>query len=304
MKEEKIKIKSEMDGLVLDCLLIEPNKDIKGVVQLAHGMNEHKERYIDFMKFLASNGYATFINDHRGHGKSLKSKDDLGYFYDEKADFVVEDLHQLTKYLRKRYKTQKIILMGHSMGSMIVRKYISKYDDIIDGLIVCGSPSKNKAAALGLKIIKIMEKIKGDKHRSKLIKKLMFGGYDKKGELPNNWICTNNEIVKKYNEDELCQYEYTLNGYENIVRLMLDIYNPNIYNKKNPHLPILFIAGADDPVISSEKDWNSAQDFLKGLGYKNIKGILYQNQRHEILNELENKVVYNDILKWLNKIIK
>ena len=127
MKEEKIKSKSEMDGLVLDCLLIEPDKEINGVVQLAHGMNEHKERYIDFMKFLASNGYATFINDHRGHGKSLKSKGDLGYFYDEKADFVVEDLHQLTKYLRKRYKTQKIILMGHSMGSMIVRKYISKY---------------------------------------------------------------------------------------------------------------------------------------------------------------------------------
>lgn len=74
MKEEKIKIKSEMDGLVLDCLLIEPDKEINGVVQLAHGMNEHKERYIDFMKFLASNGYATFINDHRGHGKSLKVK--------------------------------------------------------------------------------------------------------------------------------------------------------------------------------------------------------------------------------------
>ena len=102
----------------------------------------------------------------------------------------------------------------------------------------------------------------------------------------------------------MCQYEYTLNGYENIVRLMLDTYNPKIYSKKNPHLPILFIAGEDDPVISSEKDWNSAQVFLKNLGYKNIKGILYPNQRHEILNELENEVVYNDILKWLNKIIK
>lgn len=302
MKKEQIKIKSEKDGLILDCILIEPDNNIKGVVQLAHGMNEHKERYIDFMEFLASNGYVVFINDHRGHGQSLKSKDDLGYFYDENAEFVVDDLHQITSYLKEKYKSKKLILMGHSMGSMIVRKYISKYDDLIDGLIVCGSPSENKAATLGLKVIKIMKKIKGDKYRSKLIKKLMFGGYDKKGELPNNWICSNNEIVKKYNEDELCQYEYTLNGYENIVKLMIDIYNPAIYNKKNVTLPILFVAGADDPVIFSEKDWNKAQEFLKNIGYKDTKGILYKNKRHEILNELDNKIVYNDILKWINKV--
>lgn len=302
MKKEQIKIKSEKDGLILDCILIEPDNNIKGVVQLAHGMNEHKERYIDFMEFLASNGYVVFINDHRGHGQSLKSKDDLGYFYDENAEFVVDDLHQITSYLKEKYKSKKLILMGHSMGSMIVRKYISKYDDSIDGLIVCGSPSENKAATLGLKVIKIMKKIKGDKYRSKLIKKLMFGGYDKKGELPNNWICSNNEIVKKYNDDELCQYEYTLNGYENIVKLMIDIYNPAIYNKKNVTLPILFVAGADDPVIFSEKDWNKAQEFLKNIGYKDTKGILYKNKRHEILNELDNKIVYNDILKWINKV--
>ena len=152
-------------------------------------------------------------------------------------------LHDIGRFEQiKRYNTfiDKNSINHGQLGVKIlfddnqIRRFIkdSKYDDIIDGLIVCGSPSKNKAAAFGLKIIKIMEKIKGDKHRSKLIKKLMFGGYNKKGELPNNWICTNNEIVKKYNEDELCQYEYTLNGYENIVRLMLDTYNPKIYSKE------------------------------------------------------------------------
>ncbi len=233
MKKEEIKITSEFDELEIDCLLIKPEGEIKGVVQLAHGMNEHKERYIDFMKYLAENGYASFINDHRGHGKSLKNEEDIGYFYENEAEAVIEDLYQITRYLKKKNSTvKKIILFGHSMGSMIVRKYIAKYDNKIDGLIVCGSPSKNVNAKLGLAIVKIMEIFKGEKkYRSKFVKNLMFNGYGKKDNLKNSWICNNRKIVEKYNADELCQYDYTLNGFENIIRLMIDIYNPKIYEK-------------------------------------------------------------------------
>ena len=127
----------------------------------------------------------------------------------------------------------------------------------------------------------------------------MFKGYDKKGQVQNSWICNNKDIVEKYNKDELCQYEYTLNGYENIVRLMIDIYNEKIYQKKNLKLPIYFIAGREDPVIISEKDWYKAQDFLKNIGYENISSKLYDNMKHEILNEENNKIVYEDILKFL-----
>ena len=166
MKKEEIKITSEVDELEIDCLLIQPEGKIKGVVQLAHGMNEHKERYIDFMKYLAENGYASFINDHRGHGKSLKNEEDMGYFYENEAEAVIEDLYQITRYLKEKFNGKKIILFGHSMGSMIVRKYIAKYDNKIDGLIVCGSPSKNINAKLGLAIVKTMEIFKGEKYRS------------------------------------------------------------------------------------------------------------------------------------------
>ena len=299
MKEEKIKLTSEVDKLELDCIMIIPEGEIKGIVQLVHGMNEHKERYIDFMEYLAENNYASIIHDHRGHGKSIRKDEDLGYFYDDKAEAVVEDVYQITKYLKERFKDKKIILFGHSMGSMIVRKFIAKYDDEIDKLIVCGSPSQNKGAKAGLAIIKIMKTVKGEKYHSKSFKKIMFKGYDKKGQVKNSWICNNKDIVEKYNKDELCQYEYTLNGYENIVRLMIDIYNEKIYQKKNLKLPIYFIAGREDPVIISEKDWYKAQDFLKNIGYENISSKLYDNMKHEILNEENNKIVYEDILKFL-----
>lgn len=303
MKEENIKIISDQDSLELDCLLIKPNKEIKAIVEIAHGMNEHKERYIAFMKFLAKNGYASFIHDHRGHGKSIKNNNDLGYFYEDNASYVVEDLHQINEYLKNKFKDKKIILFGHSMGSMIVRKYISKYAHTIDGLIVCGSPSKNNASKLGLKVVKLLKSIKGERYRSEFVKKLMFGGFDKKGSEPNSWVCHNKEILKLYNEDELCKYTYTLNGYENIIKLMIDIYNPKIYNRNNLDLPIYFIAGNDDPVIKSKKDFNEAINFLKKIGYHNIDNTLYDDMSHEILNEINNNLVYDDILNWLNKII-
>ena len=303
MKEENIKIISDQDSLELDCLLIKPNKEIKAIVEIAHGMNEHKERYIDFMKFLAKNGYASFIHDHRGHGKSIKNINDLGYFYEDNASYVVEDLHQINEYLKNKFKDKKIILFGHSMGSMIVRKYISKYAHTIDGLIVCGSPSKNYASKLGLKVVKLLKSIKGERYRSEFVKKLMFGGFDKKGSEPNSWVCHNKEILKLYNEDELCKYTYTLNGYENIIKLMIDIYNPKIYNRNNLDLPIYFIAGNDDPVIKSKKDFNEAINFLEKIGYHNIDNTLYDDMSHEILNEVNNNLVYDDILNWLNKII-
>lgn len=302
MKTEKIKINSKVDNLEIECLLVIPDEEIKGIIQIAHGMNEHKERYLDFMGFLAQNGYVCIINDHRGHGNSIKEKDDIGYFYDNNAEYVVEDLNQITEYITKKFKDKKIILFGHSMGSMIVRKYMEKYDDKIDGLIVCGSPSENKLAKLGLFFIKLLEGIKGERYRSKFIRNLMFNGYDKENEIKNSWICYNEEIVKKYKEDPLCQYEYTLNGMENIVKLMIDIYNPKLYQKKNLNLPIYFIAGKDDPVIVSEEKWNEAQNFLRNIGYREIQNKLYENMRHEILNEKENQKVYEDILKWITNL--
>lgn len=303
MKEEKIKIISSQDSLKLDCLLIKPNKDVKAVIEIAHGMNEYKERYINFMKCLAKNGYAVFMHDQRGHGKSIKNSNDLGYFYENDASYIVDDLYQINEYLRNKFKNKKIILFGHSMGSMVVRKYISKYAHTIDGLIVCGSPSKNNFSKLALKIVMFLNSIKGERYRCEFIKKLMFLDFDKKGCEPNSWLCNNKEVLKCYGDDELCQFIYTLNGYENIIKLIIDIYNPKIYNRNNLDLPIYFIAGNEDAIIKSRKDFIESINFLKRIGYHNIDYTLYDNMKHEILNEINNNLVYDDILNWLIKII-
>ena len=142
MKIEKFTLNSLYDSLPLSCCAYLPEGEPKGIFQIVHGMCEYKERYDDFMRFLAENGLIAAAHDHRGHGKSVKEEADLGWFGDKKARAVVEDAVLVTRKLKERYPNLPVTLFGHSMGSMVVRCYIQNYDDEIDRLIVCGSPSK------------------------------------------------------------------------------------------------------------------------------------------------------------------
>ena len=303
MKEENLVINSKCDNLPISITIFIPEKKIKGIFQISHGMAEHKERYYNFMKFLTNNGYITIINDHRGHGKSVKSMDDLGYFYDTKAEYIIEDLHQITLYIKNRFPDKKIVLFGHSMGSMVVRKYLKKYDKDIDKLIVCGSPSKNSFSNIGIIVSKFIGMIKGDNYRSKFIHKMAFGNYNKKLKKvvsQNSWVCANENSVEKYDKDELCGFIFTTNGFENLFKLMENIYNSNGWLLNNKEIPIFFIAGSDDPVIINKEKWLQSQEFLRRLGYLNISNKLYDGFRHEILNETKGQVVYKDILDFIN----
>ena len=293
MKEENFKLVSDCDGLKLDVTMFVPKK-IKGIVQLSHGMVECKEYYYDFMRYLTTNGYVTIINDHRGHGKSVKSDDDLGYFYDETAEYIVEDLHQITKYVKDKFPGKKVILFGHSMGSLVVRKYIKKYDYEIDKLIVCGSPSENKLAGFGVNLTKIFKKIKGEKYRSDFLNRLS-GLPDK----DKSWLSKDSDYVNKYMNDKYCSFVFTTNGFMNLTKLMVDVYSKKNWVLKNKDLPIFFIAGKEDLVIKNEKAWMKSIKFLKDLGYKNIEYKLYDGMRHAIVLEKNKELVYDDIMKFL-----
>lgn len=294
MKKEFIKIKSTSDRLNLDTAIFIPDKKIKGIIQLSHGMVEHKEYYYDFMEYLTNNGYLTIINDHRGHGKSIKHKKDLGYFYEESSDYVVEDLHDVTTYIKERYPKQKVYLFGHSMGSLIVRKYIKKYDYEIEKLIVCGSPSINKMAGLGVLLSKLVRTIKGDRYRSRFLNKLALP-HDPK----SSWLAYNEEYIKEYKKDKLCGYIFTTNGFINLTKLLKEVYSKKNWHFKNPNLEIFFIAGSDDKVIVNEKKWLQSIKFLKYIGYNNIAYKLYPSMKHAILLEKDRDIVYKDILTFI-----
>ena len=339
MKKIEKRLKSKCDGLSLMVTVMIPDENVpvKGIVQISHGMAEHRKRYFPFMQFLTQNGYITVINDHRGHGGSVKSQDDLGYFYDKTGNYIIEDLHQVTQYIKKGYPDLPVYLFGHSMGSLVVRCYLKQYDDEIDKLIVCGSPSQNHLAGLGIALTKLIQIFTGDKHRSKLMQKLTFANIPRKSrkekesleqeknsennvekyqiktkesqkerkinkESQVSWISSNQENVEQYEKDNQCGFIFTLNGFQNLYKLVQNTYSDKGWEKKNLSLPIFFIAGDKDPIIGNLSKWMSAYEFLQNdIGYQNISHKLYKDKKHELLNEDIKEKVYVDILNWIEE---
>ena len=303
-EKETRKVISRWDGLELDLLVLVPEETPKGIFQIHHGMSEYKERYLPFMEYLTEAGYVTAIHDCRGHGKSVKSEKDYGYMYGADADVLVDDAHQVTEYLKERWPGIPVILFGHSMGSMVVRVYTKKYDRDIDMLIVCGSPGKNDGLKAGQAIAWLQGKIMGEKKKSLLLEGLSFGAFAKKFSKEKSkfsWCCANPDVVRAYEESSMCGFPFTVNGYQALFELMEKTYNEKDWAVNHPEIPVLFVAGSDDPCIGGARKFAQAVQLMRRVGYKDTRGKLYPGMRHEILNECGRKKVYVDILRYTEK---
>lgn len=295
-------IASHHDNLQLSVLAVCPEKP-KAVVQMAHGMCEHKERYLSFMRFLAAHGYAAFLNDHRGHGESVLDQADLGYFYDGGARALIDDMHLLTEHIRGEYPSLPIALFGHSMGSLAVRCYTKRYDKEISSLIVCGSPSANAFTGMMKKFDDLLIRTKGDRARSDVINTVFSGAFEARFRsegIENAWLSSDRSVSEAYNADPLCHFTFTLNGYKALLDLLTDTYSDVGWKMENPRLPIRFLSGANDPCMVSRPAFARSVDHMRKVGYTNVSSRLFDGMRHEILNETEKESVYADVLDFLN----
>lgn len=295
MKQTTFTFPSTKEGLQLRAIEVRPDEEIRGVVVLVHGMAEHKERYLPFMEYLSTIGYASLIYDQIGHGESILEEGDLGYLYGNGEEIMPEDVHRAVQEAKKRFEGAKIHLLGHSMGSLIVRTYLQKYDDEITSLTVSGCVANNPAAGVGKLLATLTGKIKGIRYRSPLITQIAFGSYNKGFKDPkstNAWLNSDESQVEIYDQDPLCGFIFTTDGYRALMELIHRCYDEKRYEKKHKNLPILFLSGSDDPCCSGEKGFHAAVDFLKGIGYESVSGVMLSGMRHEILNEPEKEKVY------------
>ncbi len=295
---------SDHDGLVISAVAAIPSGQVNGVVQIVHGMNEHKERYYDFMDYLASEGFITVIHDNRGHGKSLMNEDDLGFMYKDGGEGFISDIAQVCSITKQRLPAMPYFLIGHSMGSLGARCFLKEHDAEINGLIVLGCPCYSSLSGFVRSVDSAASKSLGQKFRSEKIREIAENTLNKKfaknGEDNlHSWICSKKEVVEEFNADPLCNFVYTLNGYEALLWLMRECYSKKGWNVTNHRLPIRFISGKDDPCMLSEKKFFKAMEQLEKLGYGSISHRLFDNMRHEVLNEKHNINVYKDIAKTL-----
>ena len=278
---------------------------IKGVIQIAHGMAEHLERYADFIDFLSMSGYVVFINDHLGHGKSVASDADLGFFGETDGDLnLVNDMKLVTDLAKSKYPDVPYILFGHSMGSFLSRLYTELYGDELTMAIYCGTAGANPAAGIGAKIASLIAKTKGSHYRSTFINSLAFGSYNKRcrpQRTDYDWLTKENSVVDEYIKDDYCGFLFTADGYKDLFTLLKKVNREDWFTSFDSSLPLMLIAGEEDPVGAYGAGVREVYDKLVATGHSNVSIKLYPGDRHEILNETDKKTVYSDILTWINQ---
>lgn len=299
MKSETFSLNSARDGLELRALAVHPEGEARAVVQFSHGMCENKERYVPFMEYLAEGGYACVIHDHRGHGQAALERKELGYFGRDGALSLVDDMHQFTLEIRRRFPGRRIYLFAHSMGSLAARAYLPMYEGELSGVFLSGSPARNPAVGVGAALAKLLSRVQGAKKRNKLLKALSFGPFYRAfPESKCAWLCTNPEVVAAYEADPLCGFTFTNNGFLALFRLMERAYRTRPATSV-PDLPIHFLSGEDDPCRSGDRGFEHAVSCMLKRGYQSVTGRVYPGMRHEILNEREKRAVWADVLETL-----
>ena len=302
MYQQKYKLISKVDGLELSVLVIRPEEgeNVRGVMQLVHGMAEYKERYLPLMEYLAQRGVACVIHDHRGHGESMREEGDKGYLYGAGADGLMEDTVLVNRFAAEQFPEVPLVLFGHSMGSLVARCYLRGNDWDLKGLIVSGPPTENPAAKGGLALARMQKKLKGDRSPGKLLEGIAFGSYWKKfPESRCAWVCGNRETVRAYEEDPMCGFTFTADGFVGLMELMCRTYEKSGWQCARPALPILFLGGEEDPCIDGREKFEKAMAHLRGVGYRDVRGKMYPGMRHEICNETDKVVVFEEIAAFL-----
>ncbi len=283
----------------------EPTGDVKAVVQIVHGISEHAARYDNFAEFLNEHGILVVAEDHMGHGKSIGKDGILGYFYGGWFA-AVEDTYTLMKLTMKEYPGVPYVLFGHSMGSFMARTILAKHPDSgIDACIICGTAWQPRALlCAAIPLSKAFCKNGGDKKASPALKKMMFGGFNGRVEHPrtsSDWLTRDQNVAGTYEADPLCGFVATAGLYRDMLMGIDYIQKPETLVLMKKDLPVLFTAGSDDPVGGYGKGVLRAAQAFRDVQMTDVSVKLYPLCRHEILNEVNRKEVYADILNWIGQ---
>lgn len=294
------------DGYKIAAAIYLPQDKPKGYLHICHGMSEYHQRYDHFARFIAQQGYAVGLHSHRGHGDNAHlNGTPLGY-YGPKEGFhkVVEDVDFVMKHFRKTYDLPKPTLLGHSMGSIVIRRYIELYSLNVDTVIMMGTLMYAPIHQLGSVVAKTMARRNGGDAVATLIDQISFKGNNRKikaPRTPKDWLTRDAAQVDQYLADPYCNYTSTYQFYADFMDGFKLVTQPKEMAKIRKDLPVLIISGDADPIGNYGKGiWKVARAYQKA-GLTNVTVHLFDEMRHEILNEVNNELIYHTILQWLEK---
>ena len=283
-----------------------PDGKPRAVVQIEHGVADHISRYDGLMEYLASNGIVCVGDDHLGHGESIRSPEEQGFFAEENGwDYVIRDVDALRDLTRREYPDLPYIFFGHSMGSFIVRTYLIRHPGKYDAAILSGTGHQNKLMILGgWAAANLMARTKGPAADGKALNDMAFGSYCKKipdPRTPFDWISRDQAAVDKYIDDPYCGFVCKVGLYRDMMGAVRFITDQKNIDKMNKEAPVYFMSGDADPVGDYGVGVEKAYQAFCRAGLKDVTIRLYPGGRHEMLNETNRETVKKDILDWINE---
>lgn len=282
-----------------------PDGAPRAVVQVAHGMLEHAGRYGHLAERLTRAGYAVYASDHRGHGRTTTAAGVRAHLGDDHgfAD-AVDDLLVLTGHLRQQHPGTPVVLLGHSMGSMMARAYAARYGDRIDGLIVVGTASDpGHLGAFGVRLATLEARLRGARATSHLMQTLVLRPYNW-AFFPNrtgsDWLSRDEAQVDAFLADDLCGGVATAGFYRDLLTGLRWVSEPSVIARVPRALPVHVVAGGADPVGGTAAVVQLASQ-LREHGVRDVTTRVWPGGRHEILNETNRDEVEQDLLAWLQE---
>ncbi|CRF40506.1 alpha/beta fold hydrolase [Helicobacter ailurogastricus] len=275
----------------------EPEESRGVVVQIATGMVEHKEHYKWVANELCARGYVVFVADHRGHGLSvLEDKSEIywGEMGENGFEWAVKDMVKLARHIKTLYPTHKLVLLGHSMGSLLARRWVQHNYYPLDALILTGTPSP----FWGLRFCAFLLKTLGRFNvRLKAGVNTLFSLHPKIRRYQGNWVCKNTAALKLLRIDPASRFLFSTKSFALLVEGAFMVFHTHAYGRKD--LPILFLSGLDDVCGGFGVGVVKAHHCLEKQGFKDIELRLFSKDRHKILDETDKQVVLESLLKWL-----
>lgn len=293
------------DGTALYVYVWKPEGAPKAIVQIAHGMAEHAQRYERFAQALTAAGYVVYANDHRGHGQTNPLGEDHGYFADTDGfRLVVADLAAVTEAAQAAYPGLPVFLFGHSMGSFLARAYAASYGSRLAGLVLSGTAGDAGALGkVGLGVAHAQSRIRGRRHISGLLNTLSFGQYNKEfapARTDFDWLSRDPDEVDKYVADPLCGNVFTSGFWIDLLGGLNYIHSADTTAKVPKDLPIHLIAGSMDPVGGKTKGVEQVAGQYRKAGLRSVTTHYYLGARHELLNETNRDEVTADVIAWFD----
>ena len=273
----------------------------RAVVLAFHGMAEHSGRYDAFASFLAQRGFAVFMNDHAGHGRSALTR---GYFAKENGwQAVLADLRRLQADAQDRCPGLPVFVLGHSMGSFLARGYIARWGEGLAGAVICGTMGANPLLGFARALAGAQAALRGPKSEARLIEALSTGGYHRQfpGEGPSAWLATDRAVQQAFDADPDCGFTFTAGAYRDMFGGLAAVTGPKWAAKVPKGLPVFVIAGDRDPVGANGKGPAQVYGWLRQAGARDARLRLYAGMRHEILNEKGKEQVWQEVLAWLEE---